>query len=466
MNLKNTRLRTIEIYGVLATDLITAMVCYFVAHFLKFKSFSFGYMPEMYTTFLLVILMMTLLYTILINPSADFSRRGYLVEFAFVTKYTASILVVMASLLFMLKYAEDYSRLMFGYFIVLLEILTYISHIMLKKAIRNHFKDEKNQTRLVIITDSKHRENIEEKFNASLDIMRGITGYIIWDGSKDEEFGNKDTYKEKVKLMPIDEVFIYLPNAPKDELTDLISYFEMMGVTCNYGIDVSDEPGVSGVIDTLAGFTVISYSINNVDYNKRMLKRAMDIAGGVIGSILTVLLTPFIALAIVIDDPGPVFFKQKRVGRNGRLFNIYKFRSMCRDAEEKKAELEQDNEAKGLMFKMENDPRITKVGKFLRKTSLDEFPQFFNILKGDMSLVGTRPPTVDEYEQYDPHYKRRLSMKPGLTGLWQVSGRSDITDFDEVVKLDLEYIDNWSLSLDLKILLKTIGAVFTGRGSK
>ena len=144
-----------------------------------------------------------------------------------------------------------------------------------------------------------------------------------------------------------------MPNASKDELTDLISYVEIMGVTCNYGIDVSDEPGVSGVIDTLAGFTVISYSINNVDYNKRMLKRAMDIAGGVIGSILTVLLTPFIALAIVIDDPGPVFFKQKRVGRNGRLFNIYKFRSMCRDAEEKKAELEQDNEAKGLMFKME-----------------------------------------------------------------------------------------------------------------
>ena len=199
---------------------------------------------------------------------------------------------------------------------------------------------------------------------------------------------------------------------------------------------------------------------------KRMLKRAMDIAGGVIGSILTVLLTPFIALAIVIDDSGPVFFKQKRVGRNGRLFNIYKFRSMCRDAEEKKAELEQDNEAKGLMFKMENDPRITKVGRFLRKTSLDEFPQFFNILKGDMSLVGTRPPTVDEYEQYDPHYKRRLSMKPGLTGLWQVSGRSDITDFDEVVRLDLRYIDNWSMSMDIKILLKTFGAVVSSKGAK
>lgn len=466
MDQKNTRLRTIEIYGVLATDLIIVTVCYFLAHFIKFGSFIFEYMPEMYTTFLLVILMMTLIYTILINPSMDFSRRGYLVEFAFVTKYSVSILVVMASLLFMLKYAEDYSRLMFGYFIVLLEILTYTSHILLKKAIRRHFKDEKNQTRLVVITDRLHRENVDEKLKTSLDIMRGVTGYIIWDGNADEELGNKFSYKERVKLMPIDEVFIYLSSATKEELADVISYFEMMGVTCNYGIDVSDEPGVAGVIDTLAGYTVISYSVGNTDYNKRMLKRGLDILGGVIGSIITLILTPFIALAIVIDDPGPVFFKQKRVGRNGRLFNIYKFRSMCRDAEAKKAQLKVENEANGLMFKMENDPRITKVGRFLRKTSLDEFPQFFNILKGDMSLVGTRPPTVDEYEQYDPHYKRRLSMKPGLTGLWQVSGRSDITDFDEVVRLDLRYIDNWSMSMDIKIQLKTFAAVASSKGAK
>jgi lipopolysaccharide/colanic/teichoic acid biosynthesis glycosyltransferase len=120
----------------------------------------------------------------------------------------------------------------------------------------------------------------------------------------------------------------------------------------------------------------------------------------------------------------------------------------------------------GLMFKMENDPRITKVGKFLRKTSIDELPQFWNIVKGDMSLVGTRPPTEDEFEQYNSHYRRRISMTPGLTGLWQISGRSDISDFDEVVKLDLEYIDNWSVGLDIKILFKTVGAVLRGRGSK
>ena len=145
---------------------------------------------------------------------------------------------------------------------------------------------------------------------------------------------------------------------------------------------------------------------------------------------------------------------------------MYKFRSMYTDAEARKKELLKDNEMEGLMFKMKDDPRITAVGRFLRKTSIDELPQFYNVLKGDMSLVGTRPPTEDEFEKYSPHYRRRLSITPGLTGMWQVSGRSDIKDFDDVVKLDLEYIDNWSLLLDLKILLQTIIVVFTGRGSK
>src|SRR5699024_10273038 len=174
----------------------------------------------------------------------------------------------------------------------------------------------------------------------------------------------------------------------------------------------------------------------------------------------------FIAPVIYIQSPGPVFFSQKRVGKNGRTFKIYKFRSMYLDAEERKKELMEQNKMNGFMFKMDHDPRIFPFGNFIRKTSLDEFPQFINVLKGDMSLVGTRPPTLDEYEQYELHHKGRLAMKPGLTGMWQVSGRSDITDFEEVVRLDTEYIRNWSLSLDIKILLKTVMMVFTGKGAE
>ncbi len=145
------------------------------------------------------------------------------------------------------------------------------------------------------------------------------------------------------------------------------------------------------------------------------------------------------AIPLKLESPGPLFFKQKRVGRMAVCFYIHKLRSMYMDAEERKKELMAQNEMNGLMFKMQDDPRITKVGKFIRKTSIDELPQFFDVLRGDMSLVGTRPPTLDEYKQYESHHKRRLSMKPGITGLWQVSGRSDIEDFEEVVKLDVQY---------------------------
>jgi lipopolysaccharide/colanic/teichoic acid biosynthesis glycosyltransferase len=176
--------------------------------------------------------------------------------------------------------------------------------------------------------------------------------------------------------------------------------------------------------------------------------------------------TIFLAPAILLESPGPLFFKQIRIGKNGRRFTFYKFRSMYVDAEERKKELMAQNEMHGSMFKMTNDPRITKVGKFIRKTSLDELPQFWNVLKGDMSLVGTRPPTEDEYLHYEGWQKRRISFRPGITGLWQISGRSNIKDFDEVVKLDLEYIDNWSIGLDMKIILKTVYAVFRGDGAE
>ena len=164
--------------------------------------------------------------------------------------------------------------------------------------------------------------------------------------------------------------------------------------------------------------------------------------------------------------PISAIFAQDRVGENGRIFKFYKFRSMCVDAEEIKKNLMAQNQMSGGMFKMDNDPRITKIGHFIRKTSLDELPQFWNVLKGDMSLVGTRPPTVDEYEKYTPEQKRRLSFKPGITGLWQVSGRSEITDFDEVVKLDVAYMDGWTIWRDIQILLKTIKVVVMKDGAK
>ncbi len=197
-----------------------------------------------------------------------------------------------------------------------------------------------------------------------------------------------------------------------------------------------------------------------------LLKRLFDIFVSLIGCILSLPIILLVAIPLLIESPGPLFFVQKRVGKNGRVFKMLKLRSMYKNADEMKSELMEQNEMKGLMFKMKNDPRITKVGKFIRKTSIDELPQFFNILKGDMSLIGTRPPTYGEFELYSPHHKRRLSMTPGLTGLWQVSGRNNIDDFEEVVKLDTQYIDNFGMGSDIKIMFKTIAVVFSRKGSE
>ena len=197
------------------------------------------------------------------------------------------------------------------------------------------------------------------------------------------------------------------------------------------------------------------------------VRRAQDVFFSLLALVVLSPLLLITSLAIWLDSPGssPIF-SQWRVGRNGKLFRLYKFRSMCPNAESKLNDLLKDNEMDGPVFKMKDDPRITRVGHFIRKTSIDELPQFFDVLRGDMSLVGTRPPTLDEYKQYESHHKRRLSMKPGITGLWQVSGRSNIEDFEEVVKLDVQYIDNWSLWGDIKILFKTVYVVFAGRGAK
>ena len=231
-------------------------------------------------------------------------------------------------------------------------------------------------------------------------------------------------------------------------------------------------------MEKIGGYTVLTTSLNYATAKQVFMKRSLDILGGLAGCILTGIIFIFVAPAIYIQSPGPIFFSQERVGKNGKKFKMYKFRSMYMDAEERKKELMKDNRVgDGMMFKLDFDPRVignkilpngekkTGIGNLIRVTSLDEFPQFLNVLKGDMSLVGTRPPTLDEWEKYELHHRARLAMKPGLTGMWQVSGRSNITDFEEVVELDKKYISEWTMGLDIRILLKTVQVIFKKEGS-
>ncbi|WP_438765953.1 sugar transferase [Enterococcus sp. AZ102] len=195
------------------------------------------------------------------------------------------------------------------------------------------------------------------------------------------------------------------------------------------------------------------------------LKRFIDVVGSIIGLVIAAIIILFVAIAMKIDEPkGPIFFAQTRVGKNGKEFKMYKIRSMCIDAEEKLAELIRHNEIEGAMFKMKDDPRITKVGKFIRKTSIDELPQLWNVLKGDMSLVGPRPPLLRELKKYTELDRERLLVKPGCTGLWQVSGRNEL-DFQQMVELDIQYIDNLSIKNDIFIIFKTIIVMIKPNGA-
>jgi exopolysaccharide biosynthesis polyprenyl glycosylphosphotransferase len=311
-----------------------------------------------------------------------------------------------------------------------------------------------------------HKENEWEYQVAYLTILdTDLVGTKIYGV---EVKAGRDNMFEIARQEAIDGVFIHIPNEHVEslKLEEIVLEFQNMGITVDLSINTFGLKIHEKIVREVSGYHVLTFSTKLYKESQLLLKRVTDIIGGLVGCLITIFLTVFIAPAIVIESPGPVFFTQVRIGKNGRRFRIYKFRSMYMDAEKRKQELIAQNEMNGFMFKMKNDPRVTKVGKFLRKTSLDEFPQFFNVLKGDMSLVGTRPPTENEFVQYENRHKRRLALKSGVTGLWQVSGRSDITDFEDVVKLDLDYIDNWSLKMDIRILLKTIWVVLFGRGAK
>lgn len=456
MNKKN---RIVEVYGLWFADLAVIWVSFMLATYIRFGNFRDMNDKEIHFQVCLVALLFCTVYSFFLEWNHQFLKRGFVKEFYAVFKYNAFMILVTQTVLAFMKWSDMFSRLVTVYFAIINFVLSYLIHIAIKKAIRMHYKSDLSKIKVLVITQKNMVEAVEEKLTRNLDINYEIVQTVLM-----EEW--QEDFLEKATFMAVDEVFIYTPELSQQKVQEIIGAFDEMGVDCHYCVNVEGVWSDRSSIGEFGNYSVITYTRFQSGYKKYFVKRVMDIAGGLVGILITLLFYPFVAIAIKIDSPGPVLFSQVRIGRNGRRFKIYKFRSMYMDAEERKKELEKQNEMQGFMFKMENDPRITKVGRFIRKTSIDELPQFYNVLKGDMSLVGTRPPTADEFEKYNQYYRRRISMTPGLTGLWQVSGRSEIDNFDDVVKYDLEYIDNWSLTLDIKILLRTVWVVLAGRGSK
>ena len=363
-------------------------------------------------------------------------------------------------------------------------VLMPLAHAALKKLLL-HFQRSWGMESLVgIVTTDDRAEKLIAEIHK--DWSRRIVGVALLEATPDTvgtQVGGVDVkatftdFMDWIRREALDEVYVDVPMDSGESFIPYLEEMESMGLTVHFRLPLLDRieeaccdetsaARLSRSLGRCAGGNIVTMGTVELKLRDQIAKRCMDILGGLVGCIISIPIIAIVAIPLKIESPGPLFFKQKRVGRNGRYFYIHKLRSMYMDAEERKKELMAQNEMNGLMFKMEDDPRVTKVGKFIRKTSIDELPQFFDVLRGDMSLVGTRPPTVDEYKQYESHHKRRLSMKPGITGLWQVSGRSNIEDFEEVVKLDVTYIDNWSLWNDIKILFKTVYVVFAGRGAK
>jgi exopolysaccharide biosynthesis polyprenyl glycosylphosphotransferase len=418
---------------------------------------------------LLVLHFVTVFYK---KPYKSILRRGVADEIQSVVTHNMIMYILFILYLFMIKHTGFFSRTVFSICAILSLVLMFLVRSIWKKILLKRYECAEALPHLYVVTAT---EQMAEDFMRSFEEkgFRGyhLKGFVLNGAFRTQQimgvpvFKNREDFLEYARVHVVDEVMVYIRH-PDDTTLDFTYQLMTMGITVHFNLEGIIERLPEGRIGRMGGFTVMTSSLKFASDLELALKRVMDICGALVGLLITGILFIFVAPVIYLQSPGPIFFSQERVGKNGRKFKIYKFRSMYMDAEERKKELMEQNKMQGLMFKMDNDPRIFPFGHFLRKTSIDEFPQFFNILKGDMSLVGTRPPTVDEYEQYEFRHKVRLSIKPGLTGMWQVSGRSDITDFDEVVALDEKYVSEWSIWLDIKILFKTVKVVLMSKGAE
>lgn len=450
-------------------DFVCLQIAYIVSFMIR-HGMILPYKWEAYRSMGVIIALVQLCTGFFLENYKEILRRGYFVELKKTVFQITAVIIVVFTYLFLTKSSAHYSRAVFVQMWILGILFTYIIRWYWKIHLRKKMTDVQYLQKLVVVTSLDNAEKIVKEFVQKEYRDFYVSGIILLEHTEKKQIsgipviGYGEEGAEILQKDIVDEVFVDGSRRNAD-VKAILSACEEMGITTHYNLGRNSRSSGNFMVEEFAGHTVLTTSIKFADQRQVFVKRIMDIAGGFVGLFLTGIFTIILGPLIYIQSPGPIFFSQERVGRNGRIFRIYKFRSMYPDAEKRKKELMKENKMQGLMFKMDNDPRIIPIGKFIRKTSLDEFPQFWNILKGDMSLVGTRPPTVDEYKQYQRHHMVRLATKPGLTGLWQVSGRSDIVDFEEVVALDKKYIEEWNIGMDLRILLQTVKVVMTGKGS-
>ena len=444
---------------VIILDLFLVSVSFPLAFYFRFQRFPLRSDLQHYG---LIVLVFIPLFLFSLYRQKLYHQLRFITFSNIVKKVTSSFVVAfsLAAALLFLSHATYYSRLLFLIFSTLSFLLILLGKVGLKIFLNRMRRKGYNFRQALLVGSGKKLAELEKFFQ-----QRGSYGIKV-SHTLDVSAATPVHFEHLLTHNVIDEIYFALdrhapgPPFPIDIYLDIA---EQAGKTSKIILNINEHRHSSCDFARLADFPLVVLHPVTLDPDQILIKRLVDIAGALVGMALNMLLFPVLALAIKLDSPGPIFFVQQRVGENGRLFSLYKYRSMTVDAEERKKELADQNELKGAVFKLTNDPRVTRVGRLLRKLSLDELPQFWNVLKGEMSLVGTRPPTPAEVADYQLQHYRRLSIKPGLTGMWQVSGRNRITDFDQVVVLDTKYIDQWSLWLDVKIILKTIVVLGSGK---
>ena len=467
----------------------------------KHLDFILLFADDLYRNILILLILIDVFVAVLLNTMHHVMHRGYFVEFSQTIKQVLLVFGAEILLLFVMKWSGTYSRAILSLTTLFHLVLSYSTRLLWKRVVRL-YSGQREKRSMILVCAERDVETVLSR--SSSEDEAGFSGVVLTDRNATGETvcglpvvaGLSDAAQYICREW-VDEVFLYTDMAGLDAMQEMESETEggpnhkleqgtvaalvdacrQMAVPIHIRVPLGGHKGRS-FVENVNGFHVVTMTANFASPLQLFLKRLMDLLGGLVGSVFALLIVLVFGPVIRKKSPGPALFKQERVGQNGKHFKIYKIRTMYLDAEERKKEfLDQNRVEDGMMFKLDFDPRIigneilpdgtkkTGIGEWLREHSLDEFPQFWNVLIGNMSLVGTRPPTIDEWEKYAYHHRARLSFKPGITGLWQVSGRSKITDFEEVVRLDTEYIEHWDLGLDLRILLKTIITVFNRDGA-
>ncbi len=470
-----------------ADFILLDMVCLQLAYILAYGVSGYGfhvYDQIIYRNMAVFLELADFVVIIIYGTMKSVLKRGAYRNFIVTVNHGIMVGALALLYLFLLQEGAAFSRATLLLTIAFYIVLTYGMREFRKRSILKQMKDG-GKRNLLVVTSKDLADSVIANLLKNNYARYSLAGAVVidadWVGKTIrgvEVVATEEGAAEYVCRQWIDEVFVYV----SDRLpypAGLMEQLTSTGVTVHLNLaNISDMPGKKRFVGKVGNYTVLTTSLNYASAKQLLFKRCMDIAGGLVGCLITLILCIFLGPVIYISSPGPIFFGQERVGKNGKTFKMYKFRSMYMDAEERKAELMKDNKlGDGKMFKLDFDPRVignkilpdgtkkTGIGDFIRRTSLDEFPQFYNVLKGDMSVVGTRPPLPSETSLYELHHRARLAIKPGVTGMWQVSGRSDITDFEEVVRLDREYIENWNIEMDLKILFKTVAVVLLKKGS-